>query len=152
MSSSSPKPTSGENVPLQNPRKRKHDYNNDADVDVKKEVGKVSEDSRPSKKIKRKNNHQVQTEIAAAMLQDSLVHFDKINQKTSVEVLKVAIATTKTLLDENPNILGDLTEEQCKILIHLSRTILKNHCCKNIIRKPTQKKSKKGWKWWLWPL
>ena len=142
----------------QNLRKRVHDCDDDVDVNVKEEVGEVSEDLPAPKRTKHENKHQVQTETAAAMLQDSLVHFDKINPTTSVEVLKVAVATTKRILDKDPNILDNLTDEQCRVLVRLSKTILKNPRCNTIKRKhihqnkKNKKELKKGWWRWFWPL
>jgi len=140
----------------QNPQKRSRNDDDDSDVVKVEVVEEVPKVSHVSKKARHENKHEVQAETAAAMLQDTLVNFNTMSPKTSVEVLKVALATTKKLLDNDPTILENLTDEQCRILIHLSKNILKNRRCKALKRKPPLQKSKfkkqsKGW-WWVWPL
>jgi len=137
---------------LLNTLKRPHNDDDENDVVVKveekKDIEESSKISHASKRIKRK--HEIQIETAAAMLQDSLVHLDSLNKKTSVEVLKVAVTTTKKLLVENPNILENLSDEQCKVLIHMSRTILKNRRCKALKRELQKRKQTKTGSWWKW--
>ena len=142
------------------PHKRSRDDNDDIeDMKVEIVVEECPQISHVAKKVKL-DKHGVQAEKAAAMLQDVIVHIDTMSPKTSVEVFKVVAATTKKLIDSDPNILNNLTDEQCKILIHLSKTILKNSHCKTLRKSNTLQKSKthkqtqKGWwkNWRVWSM
>jgi len=110
-------------------------------------------------RIHKKCKRELQVKTAAAALQEAMVHVGDMNQKTSMEVLKVAVVTIKKLLDNDPDILRDFTDDQCRIIAHVSKTILKNQRLKSLKKRSTFQKPKfrnqpKKSCWWrcFWPL